>query len=327
MENPVLESAYWITERSKHVSIDKDSVKRLAAEIVSSKSQGLCNTAVWGSHELNPSTPDETTADWVFVVDILNFSFWYDDGTPVIVEYRGRVWSGYWSLVAAINKALDSGIPITTPSYYATITDETMAAVFASPSGRLCPLLKERAAALRDAGCWLMAEYDGTFRNVVQSCERDAVRLASLLGESLSSFSDRGVYEGRPVVFYKRAQICVADLWASHNGEDIGSFDNIGSITVFADYRVPQALALKGVLRYSETLLAKLNTAGEGGLLEPGCPMEAEIRGVCIAAADMVARTAGETAALVDFYLWDWVKTLPEEALTVPMHRTRGIYY
>ncbi len=39
---------------------------------------------------------------------------------------------------------------------------------------------------------------------------------------------------------YKRAQILVADLWAAFRGRSYGAFVDIDSITMFADYRVPQ---------------------------------------------------------------------------------------
>jgi hypothetical protein len=38
----------------------------------------------------------------------------------------------------------------------------------------------------------------------------------------------------------KRAQILIADVWACFNGEAYGAFADIDTITMFADYRVPQ---------------------------------------------------------------------------------------
>ena len=37
-------------------------------------------------------------------------------------------------------------------------------------------------------------------------------------------------------------------------GKDLGEFDNIDKLTMFADYRVPQALEYFGILRYSKEL-------------------------------------------------------------------------
>ena len=44
----------------------------------------------------------------VFLTDIGNFSFWSDESVgKYMVKYGGKEWTGYWSYVAAINRALD----------------------------------------------------------------------------------------------------------------------------------------------------------------------------------------------------------------------------
>lgn len=39
------------------------------------------------------------------------------------------------------------------------------------------------------------------------------------------------------VSFYKRAQILIGDLWSCFEGEGYGSFYDIDSLSMFADYR------------------------------------------------------------------------------------------
>ena len=54
---------------------------------------------------------------FIFTMDLLNYCFWSDhdddDGkgkrSGFRVEYAGKRWSGYWSLVAALRRALDEG--------------------------------------------------------------------------------------------------------------------------------------------------------------------------------------------------------------------------
>lgn len=53
---------------------------------------------------------------------------------------------------------------------------------------------------------------------------------------------------------YKRAQILIADIWACFEGQGYGEFHDIDTITMFADYRIPQALLFFGALEYSEKL-------------------------------------------------------------------------
>jgi len=39
------------------------------------------------------------------------------------------------------------------------------------------------------------------------------------------------------VAMYKRAQILIGDIWACFRGQDLGQFNDIDTITMFADYR------------------------------------------------------------------------------------------
>ena len=66
------------------------------------------------------------------------------------------------------------------------------------------------------------------------------------------------IRQGKRISFYKRAQILVADTWSVLEGEGDGCFEDISSITMFADYRLPQVLVHLGALKYSGALLEKL---------------------------------------------------------------------
>jgi hypothetical protein len=39
------------------------------------------------------------------------------------------------------------------------------------------------------------------------------------------------------VAIYKRAQILIGDIWACFRGQGLGQFNDIDTITMFADYR------------------------------------------------------------------------------------------
>lgn len=73
-------------------------------------------------------------------------------------------------------------------------------------------------------------------------------------------FRDHSIYKGRQVFFYKRAQICVADIYGSFGGKGLGEFEDIDHLTMFADYRVPQILYHMGVIDYSNELKKKSNS-------------------------------------------------------------------
>jgi hypothetical protein len=144
----------------------------------------------------------------------------------------------------------------------------------------------------------------------------------------------------KPLVFsnlvylYKRAQILIADLWACFEGKSLGFFHDIETITMFADYRVPQALNYLGLIKYSADLIEFLRKDGH---LASGDRREVEIRAVSIASIELVRqemqRQVPNNAAmhvnsiLIDFFIWDFAKKHEDVLKSIPIHKTRGIYY
>lgn len=103
------------------------------------------------------------------------------------------------------------------------------------------------------------------------------------MADDFSCFNDTVRFENRKSVrFLKRAQICVADLWAAFDGQDWGEFDDIDKITMFADYRVPQILNTLGCLWYSPLLE---HTIRQKKAIEHGHTWEIQLRGQLYARA------------------------------------------
>jgi len=69
------------------------------------------STETWSEHDLHPKAKDEATLNFIFIMDLLNFSFWSEkpQDERYAVEYRGKTWTGYWSLVACLQRALEEG--------------------------------------------------------------------------------------------------------------------------------------------------------------------------------------------------------------------------
>lgn len=70
------------------------------------------------------------------------------------VEYKGKRWTGYKSLLACLRRALAEGIPITTPRYWndPACSDEMLRHIFRSATNEVMPLLDQRIEILREAG-------------------------------------------------------------------------------------------------------------------------------------------------------------------------------
>ncbi len=110
-ETRVLESAEYIFNNSIDVALDVRGCKAAASTIWNLMQEKEYSTKTWSSHELHPKAKDESTVDFIFTMDLLNFCFWSEKGPDerFAVEYAGKKWTGYWSLVAAIQRALDEG--------------------------------------------------------------------------------------------------------------------------------------------------------------------------------------------------------------------------
>ncbi|XP_053310493.1 queuosine salvage protein [Spea bombifrons] len=333
------EAGKFIAENSKDVFVDSEGIWKLAEKLFEKINRKEITLAGWKSlHELNPQSSGEDAVNWVFFADTLNFSFWSEsEEQKYLVKYNGKEYTGYWSLCAAINRALDEGIPITSASYYSNITMDHLKHVLRSDSDFPIPMIEERLQILHDTGKILVETFGGSFLNVVKMSEKSAMALMHLVVKHFPSYCDEATFQGEKVAFYKRAQILVGDIWGVLEGKGDGCFYDISKITMFADYRIPQALVHFGVMRYSKELLQKLH---KGWLFQNGDVEEIEIRGCSIWAVELICehirelfKKKGEKMSneinpvLIDHFLWDYARDNRVEIDIIPLHRVRCIYY
>ncbi|GAA6008813.1 hypothetical protein JCM11491_003792 [Sporobolomyces phaffii] len=322
----------------------------------------------WSTVALHPVPgvhSERFIVEWVFLVSSLNFSFWSTLGPDERygVTYKsacdgkatdgdgdgeGVVWTGYFSLLAALHRALEDGVDVTNPTWYGRdATDDELRRVFRSDPGREeLPLLDERIRVLRQVGGVLCDKFDGSFTPVLDAANHSALALVETVTALFPSYDDVARHPAlvppEPVPIRKRAQILVAELWAAFGGRGRGRFDDIDQVSMFADYRVPQVLHSLGTLAYDQHVTDLLE---RGTDLAPGSVEEVEIRCASIVVVEeikaeierLVERDGdgdGDVAVevpnsvLLDFLLWDLAKA--EEArgrASLPHHRTRSVFY
>jgi len=336
---PPKQSAKEIAEISKHVEINNNAISKLSSLISEKFISREFSLDNWRAHELHPNQTDNDAVDFIFAVDILNFSFWPSQGCEKFkVAYKGKEYTGYWSLVAAVKRAQDRGIPFCSAEYMSKVTDGEIEEIFKSDFG-VAPLLKERRMAMNEAGKVLLEKFEGSFVNCLKKCDHDVVELLKMLTTNITSLQDISYYGDKVYSFLKRAQIIVADVWGCFQGEGLGHFKNIEEVTMFADYRVPQTLEYFEILKYSGELKQKLNSLE---VMEKDCIHEIEIRGCSIHAVellrDCVLKELAEKGAnkdvldivnsiTLDFFLWDFARAHRKEMNHLQFHRVRTIYY
>ncbi|XP_073266640.1 uncharacterized protein [Populus alba] len=134
-------------------------------------------------------------------------------------------------------------------------------------------------------GFELERSFGGKASNLVESCGRSAAKLVATIASHFPGFRDHSVYKGHQIFLYKRAQIFAADLYGAFKGQGYGDFNDISSITIFADYIVPKKLCCGklGVLNIVSTLASIIESNKE---IVSGSEEEVELRACSIYAVE-----------------------------------------
>jgi hypothetical protein len=137
----------------------------------------------------------------------------------------------------------------------------------------------------------------------------------------------------RKVFFYKRAQILAGDIWAAygkHEPPHPFGFSDIDKLTMFADYRVPQILRAKGVLRYAPGLAARIDRLE---VIPFASDEEVQIRAATVQAVERLKAEiellsgggSGVKSIYLDWLLWQEGEKVKDAIL--PHHRTLTVFY
>ena len=314
----VLKTTAYVVEHARHVRIVPDAVKRASAALVNKRVE----PPAWDyARHYFDGTP--RSVNYLFLLDALNFCFW---GKPRWeITYKGEQLDGYWALAACLKRALERRPETAEADFLAHIAPQELADVF---SGRgTIPSFAERWRNVRELGTALKNLWEGEAARLVECAEHDAPRLAQMVAENFSSFNDIAVYDNHEVRFFKRAQIVVTDLWGAFGGKDWGQFDNIDTLTAFADYKLPQLLRAWGILRYAPSLAHKVDAQVE---LAAGSADEIEIRAATLWAVEflreeLAARGRTLWSVQVDWILWD--ASQGKFKGMKPYHHVRTVYY
>ena len=317
----VLATAKEVSEQSTHVHIDRGALTAFS-EILLGRWVG---PGTWES-EYHFGGESESVVSYLLVLDTINFCFWPKKDKPRWeIPYKSGWLSGYYALAVALKTALESGIPLADAEYLASLTLDELRRILGG-KGEL-QLMPERLENLRALGEVLLREYEGRASHLVQAAGGSAVSLTRILAEKLRSFRDIADYQGKKVYFYKRAQLLAADLHAAFGGKEWGSFRDMGALTAFADYKLPQVLRHAGVLTYEADLASKVDQVIH---VDPGSPEEVEIRSNTIWAVDLIReelkqRGKGFRSFEIDWLLWTLGQK--DEFRSKPYHRTATIFY
>jgi hypothetical protein len=321
LKERILASLRPVLAHPRHVDIDAERVRAFCRE----RPAGGIALPDWRKEFIYP-WDDEKAADFFLLFNCVNFAFWAKPGAVKWnIDYKGQRLDGAYGLMGAFTRAVEEGVPLLDGSFLAAMTEETLGRILRG-DGELV-LFRERAEILREVGAGLVARHGGNFRNLLDRARGSAVALAELLVREFPSFNDACRMDGGELLFYKRAQLAPAMVYQRFQGKGPGSFRDTDRLTVFADYKLPQALRRLGVLRYRPDLAAKVDSLA---LIPPCSREEVEIRASTIGACDMIQREYAAGGQRMDSVTLDaflWLLGHEKVEGEKPYHLTETIYY
>ncbi len=314
----ILESLKPILDSLEFVKIDSGTIASFCSRV----EPRHIPTPDWESPCIYPGL-DETGIDYFILMNCINFCYW---GTPKwTVEFGGSFYDGAFAMFAALTRALQAGGPLGDGRFLASLSQTRLRRIL---KGNVeIPLFQQRLNILRETGRVLADEFEGRFSNVVAQARGSAVKLVGILVDRFASFDDSVNWEGRRLVFHKRAQLAPAMLHERWKGQGAGAFSDISELTVSADYKIPQVLRRLGILRYSPALETLVD---DHRIIPANSREEIEIRAATIMAGEMMREVIAEnvtgiTSQGVDRFIWLIGQT--KIAGEKPYHRTLTTMY
>ena len=326
-ESPVLRSAASVVERSEQVRTSKDAVDRIAGWMAYEE---FAFPRGGAAGEFDVGSDPNDIIDVTMLVAALNFAFTdFDTRRKFEATYKGRTWSDSLGMFACLHQALSNGVPLLDGEYLASITRADLEHIL---HGNIeMPMLDERQEILNDVGAVLVDRYGGRFHRFVRDCAPAMYAGGDGLLERLivefPRFDDTSDYHGTEVHILKLAQLGLWTLQMALHSTGEWSLDDLSMMTAFADYIVPVALDVMGIIEYAPDLSTRI---ANGVMIDRDSDEEIEIRAHTLYATALLtdAINALRPSDLqvvipqVDLRLW-----LSYHATFRPHHLTRTVMY
>ncbi|XP_071553632.1 queuosine 5'-phosphate N-glycosylase/hydrolase-like isoform X1 [Temnothorax nylanderi] len=272
----------FVANQAQDVSINMSGITEIAMEVITYMVRNYENLNfgevtsryVRLSSGFHPKPNDLRAADWLFVLNTLNFALWTRKDEQ---EWKVHGLTGYMGLCTAIKRAIDDGKPMWSPMFYKDLSMTDMKNIFRGDDNNYIPRISERLEILHDIGEILLDSYKGTFSECIRLCEHDAAKLLLILKKFPSYDDSLTKYGEQPVCLYNKAMILTASMVTYFGPKHRLNLKwaNEKPPTIFADYRVPQIFNHFKALVYSKNFLDKLEE--KDGLLTHGSREELEI--------------------------------------------------
>jgi hypothetical protein len=315
--NIVLQSVSAAISRSKDVFISLPEMSETCSKL---DIEDLTDS-IW-EYDLTEKYDTTTRFLLYLLFNSMNFSFWSIPRWSI--EYNESEYIGSHGMMGALIRALEDELPILKPKYLSDISRDDVNFIFRGNTS--IPMPDERVMILRELGHSLYNYGIHKLESLFTSDLTSPQDIINIIIKLFPSFNDTSKIGGYRVCFYKRAQLLVAQCLKLFKESVFSRFADF--FTVFADYRLPQALREMGVIQYSSKLSELVDN---GETLRQGSLEEAEIRCNTIWACELIRKEllsikkVNVNSIQIDSWLWRYAKKL--DSTISPHHKVRTIYY
>jgi hypothetical protein len=324
--SPVLDSLHPVIERSRDVWTHVDKIVEVAGWMAY---EDLPMPDYQMPFGLGQGNADEVI-DFILTADCVDTAFTdFSTHEKFQLDYAGRHWSDSDALFACMKRAMDAGIPILDGKFLAGVTRPEMERIFAANIE--LPMLDEKMEIWHEVGAVLAEKYQGRFHNFVRSCPArlydDGAGLIDRLVKEFQRFNDVSPYDGASIKIYKLPQLGIWFIYSALRNHGQFPLADLHKMTAFADYIVPVALRLLGIMSYSTELENAINSYQ---MIPRDSRQEVEIRAHCIYSTALLCEEVNRLRPKdqqviipqIDARLWTHYHTT-----WWPHHLTRTIMY
>jgi hypothetical protein len=285
----VRELSEVLLQNAKYVHVSQ----RRAQKVAQALKDLPISLPTWDFEPFYPQSDDfEEMCLYYLVFNAINYCYFDQDGK----KFKDGDYSG--SALASL-RLTENWDEISDPLFLSRVDENYLLAELFKAEAPIS-MVKERTHALRELGTFINSNPNFTFEKLCVRGGADAYNISQLIPLHLPSWRDP---------FFKRAQLFVGMVYGRFQnwGRIPIAEESLSSLTVFADYRVPQTLIAMGVIEPSASLLTRLHCEQ---FLGSGSRKELELRAATILGADAILeelqplREERLNALHTDYLLW-----------------------
>lgn len=147
--------------------------------------------------------------------------------------------------------------------------------------------------------------------------------LFEFIVNNLDYFKDVSNYDGKEILFYKRAQLLTSDILHVREKKENAKVD-YSHLIGCADYKIPQVMRCYGMLEFSDSLCEKVDNKIE---LKEGSLEEIEIRANTLKVINYIYERLDKKYSRMDINDFIWLLGQNKSQMTKPYHRTLTKHY